>query len=280
MLSVGGTVVSSLGSDNGPEGQDGGGPLPTFDELTADYSSSTDGGLFPPTVNGSESLDSWIMNNDPTLFGDSDHVGGFSVKASGLWLLVPSNPSEDRPGKGGSNCSSDDSIAGVGRCEMEGDLSFLITTSLGAGSDGADQSGPQSLNLAGLNAPFGGSFLSGNYLNAQQIFEMIAAQNSFAMTWPWGMIQGAFPPPCVACDVTPPVVDDSFAPASDFVIRGGSLSSDTPPDPPGGGSLPNIGNARPAIAVPEIPPPAMLLIGFAGLALIGRRRLWGSTRLG
>ena len=86
-----------------------------------------------------------------------------------------------------------------------------MTTSPGAGPDGADQFG--SPNLPDPNPPFGG-----NYLSAKQILglEMIAAQNSFAMTSPWGVIQGTFPPACDACDVMPPVVDDAFAPASDF----------------------------------------------------------------
>jgi hypothetical protein len=281
LFSGGRTVVSSLGSENGPEGQDGGGPLPTpFDELTADYSSSTDGGLFPSTVN-SESLDSWIMNNDPTLFVGSDHVGGFSVNASELWLLLPSNPSVHRTGSRAS-CSSDESIAAVGRCVMDGDLSSPIATSPGAGSDPGGEPPPQIPNLPGSNPPFGG----GAFPSANPIFgsEMIAAQSSFAMTSPSGVIQGTFPPAC--CDVTPPIVDGASAPTSDFGNPNGFPNFDPPPnfspppDPTGTGSLASIGDPQPAPSVPEIPPPAMLLIGFAGLALIGRRRPWRSVRLG
>ena len=103
-------------------------------------------------------------------------------------------------------------------------------------------------------------------------------QNGFAMTWPSGGIQGTFSPAC--CDVTLPVVVGSFAPAFDFVNPGGSLNPDPPPDPPDGGFVVSIGVTRSATSVPEIPPMAMMLIGFAGLALIGSGRLSRSARLG
>ena len=204
-LSVGGKFVSSLGSDIGapPDGQDGGGP---DYELNADYSSSTlDAGLFPATVTDFESVDSPILN-DPILFGDSDLAGGFSVDAFGLLSLGLSNldPPEDPMRKRGSTqCSSDGRVIS---CATEED--FFVTTSQGAGSDGADQFGPQNSNLPGLNAPFGGG-----YLSAVQIWslEMMAAQNSFAMAWLWDTTQGTFLPTCGACDVSPPVVDDAFA---------------------------------------------------------------------
>jgi hypothetical protein len=252
--------VSSLGSDNGPGGQVGAGPLPTaFDDLNADYSTSTPGDLFPATVmTGFEYVDPLIMSNDPTLFDDSDHVGGFSVNASGLWLLFPKNPPEDPSGRRAS-CSSDESIAAVGRCVMEGELSSLIATSPGAGSDPGDGPAQQIRSLPGSNPPFGG---------AMQMLrpEMIPAQNSFAMTWPSGVIQGTFPPAC--CDVTAPVFDDAFAPASELVNLNGLTA-----DPLFGGTLGDL-SVTPATSIPEIPPTAMLLIGFAGLALVGWRPLW------
>jgi hypothetical protein len=256
--------------------------LPTsFDYESANYSSSTLDGLFPTTtVTGFGSVDSWIMN-DPTLFGDSDYVGGFSVNAFGPWSLRPSNfgPSEDRPRKGGS-CASDGTSSAVHRCETEEDLSSLIATSPGAGSDGGMQPAQQSSNLPSSNLPVGGN-------NPSARFEITAAQNSFAMTWPSGAIQGTFPlacdacdvtPPvvlaCDACDVTPPVVNDAFAPASDFVNLTGPTTA-----PLFGATLGDL-SVTPATSIPEIPPTAMLLIGFAGLALVGRRPLWRSARLG
>jgi hypothetical protein len=265
-------VVSSLGSENGPEGQVGAGPLPTaFDDLNADYSTSTPGDLFPATVmTGFEYVDPLIMSNDPTLFDDSDHLGAFSVNASGLWLLFPSNPPEE-PSRRRASCSSDESIAAVGRCVMEGDLSSPIATSPGAGSDPGNEPAQQIPSFPGSNPPFGG---------AMQMLrpEMIPAQDSFAMTWPSGVIQGTFPAACVACDVTSPV-DDSFTPASDFVNPNESPNSGPAPIPLGGFlSYPTATGQGPA--VPEIPQWVMLLIGFAGLALIGRRRLWRSARFG
>jgi hypothetical protein len=246
--------------------------LPTsFDyELNADYSSSTlEGGLFPATVTGFGSVDSLILN-DQTLFGDSDHAGGFSVNASGAWSFGLSNldPSEDRTGKRGLHCSRDGSSAGVIRCE---------TTSSSAGPDGADPFGNQSPNLPGANAPFGGASLSPQRMLG---LDMTAAQNNFAMTSPGGVIQGTLPPACGACEVTPPVVDGANAPASDFGNPAGIPNSYQPPDPTGGGSLANFDTARPAASIPEIPPPAMLVIGFAGLALIHSRRRWRLARLG
>ena len=281
-LSVGGKIVSSLGSDfrPSPDRPDGGGPLPTsFDyELNADYSSSTlEGGLFPPTVDFGP-VDSQILN-DQTLFGDSDHAGGFSVNRFGSWWLGPSDldPSQGRSGKKGSGqCSSDGSIAGFISCDEE-DLGSFMTTSSGAGSDAGYLSGIQNPIFPGASAPAGGASL-----RPQQIFtfEMMTAQKSFATTWPWGAIEGTFSSAYGVGDVTPPVVDDANAPASDFGNSGGSSNSDPPPDPTGNSPLANIDRALPAPSVPEIPPPAMLLIGFAGLALLGSRRLRRSARLG
>jgi hypothetical protein len=231
--------------------------------VNADYSSSTVDG-FPAAVTGSGSVDfdSWIMN-EPTLLGDSDHAGGFSVNRSGFWSFGPSNlyPPEDRPGKGGSHCSSDGSTTGVSQCEKKEELSSLSTTSSGAGSDGGYQPAQQIPNFPGSNPPVGGAY--------PLRLEMMPAQNSFAMTWPSGAIQGTLPLACDACDVTPPVVDDAFAPASDFVNLNGPTT-----DPLFGGTLGDLG-VTPATSIPEIPPTAMLLIGFAGLALVGRRRLGG-----
>ena len=279
-LSVGGKIISSLGSDIGapPDGQDDAGPLPTpFGyESNADYSSSTlDVGLFPATVTDFGSVDSMIWN-DPTIFGGGDQAAGFDffVNASGSWSSGLSNidPSEDRTGKTGSHCSNDGSTAGVIRCETEENLGSFMTTSPGAGSDAADQSGLRSSNFPSPNPPFGGAYLGALGL------EMIAAQNGFAMAWPSGTIQGTLLPTCDACDALPPVVDGAFAPASDFGNPNGSPNFNPTAYPLIGGTLGDLG--VPATSIPEIPPTAMLLIGFAGLALAGRRRLWGSARPG
>jgi hypothetical protein len=279
-LSGGGNIMSSVGSDNGPDDQGGDRPLPTqFDEFNADYSSFTLDGLFPVFLTGSESIDSQIMNGQ-TLFGDSDYFGDFFVNPSGSSPLGLSivHPLEDRPGRGGSRCSSDGTSNAVHRCqtEEEEDPSFLIAPSAGGAPDADYQPAQQSLNFPGSNPPFGGS---GAFPGANPIpsLEMIAAQNSFAMTWPSGVIQGTFPPAC--CDVTLPVVVGSFAPVSAFVNPGGSLNPDPPSDPPDGGFVVSISVTQSA-TVPEIPPIAMLLIGFAGLALIGSGRLSRSVRLG
>ena len=241
--------------------------------MSADYSSSVlDGSLFPATVTDFGSVDLLVLN-DPMLFGDGD---GFAVNESGYWSLGPWNldiASENWTRKRSwAHCLGDGSSSGAIRCEIDEDLGSFMTTSSGAGSDGADQSGPQSPNLLGPNAPFGGANLS-----AEQILslEMIAARNSFAMAWPSDVIQGAFPPTCGACDVTPPVVAGAFAPASDFVNPNGSPDFDPTADPLFSASFGDPSVTQQGPSIPEIPPQAMLLIGFAGLALVGRRRLWG-----
>jgi hypothetical protein len=267
--SGGGNIISSVGSDNGPDGQDGGEPLPMpFNELNADYSSFTLDGLFPTALTGSEFVNSLIMNGQ-ILFGDSDSFSGLSVNAFGSSSLGLSifHPLEDRTGKRGSGgCSSDGSSVGVGRC-MEGDLSSLMPASQVTGSDAGYEPAQQSSNFPGSNAPFGG-----NSLSASQILEMTAAQNCFPMTSPWGMIQGTFPSAC--CDVTPPVVDGAFTAAGDFGNPNESQNSGPAPIPLGDSpSYPAWTGQGPGSVVPEIPQWAMLLIGFAALALVGRRRL-------
>jgi hypothetical protein len=261
--SGGGNIMSSVGSDNGPDDQGGGGPLPTqFDELNADYSSFTLDGLFPVFLTGSESVDSQIMN------GDSDHLGDFFVNPFGSSPLGLSifHPLEDRPGKGGSHCSSDGSQSGV-QCELEGDPSSLIAGSTGAGSDAGDEPPQQIPNFSSPNAPIGENDLSS---------KMTTAQNSFVMAWQWDVTHGIFPPACCAFDVTPPVVDGVPDVTSDVV----SPPSDFAPIPPGVTSGNSDGTVSPPPSVPEIPAPAMLLIGFGGLALVGWRRLRGSGAAG
>jgi hypothetical protein len=272
-LSVGGKIVSSLGADLGaPDGQDGGRPLPAPSDygLNADDSPSAFGsGLFPETVMDFGSVDSLIMNGQ-TLFGDSDYAGGFSVGAFGSWSLRLSNldPSPDRARETGSHCSSDGLTAGVIQCEAEEDLGSFITTSTGAARDAGGPSGLQSPNLPDADAPSGGASLS-----PQQIvtLEMIAAQKSFATTSPSGVIQGTVPPACGDCGSTQPAVDGPLAPTFDFVDLSGNPNSASSADPLVSAMLGNSVWTQPATSVPEIPAPAMLLIGFGGLALLGRR---------
>ena len=268
-LSVGGKVVPSLGD------ADLGAPPAWQGELTADYSSSTlDGGLFPATVTDSGSVDALIMN-DPVIFGDSDHGSGFGggfdffVSASwSSWSLTPSNfdPSPDRPRTPGSHCSSNGSTGAVIQCETEDDQGSFMTTSSGAGSDAAGQSGLWSSPNFPASAPFGGAYLS------EPGLEMIAVQNNFIITSAGGATQGTLPPTCDACDAWPPVVG-ALAPP-DFVSPNGSSPNSDPTAPLFGTMLSDSIGTQPATSVPEILPTAMLLIGFAGLALVGRRRLW------
>jgi hypothetical protein len=260
-----GNIISSVGSDNGTEGQDGAGPLPTFDDLKADYSSSTVDPLFPAWVtnSGSADFDSWV--NEQTLFGDNDYAGGLFVNVFGSRSLGLSSfaSSDHRSGNGGSGgCSSDGSIAGVEGCERKEELSSLIAGSPGVGSDAGYQPAQQIPNFPGSNPFFGGAHPSVSQIPG---FEMI--QNSFAMTWPSGVIQGTFPPGC--CDVTLPVVG---APTSD-------VSSNSGPETVQPVLSNSVGTGQGPV-VPEIPQWAMLLIGFGGLALVGWRRLRGSGGAG
>jgi hypothetical protein len=257
-------LISSLGAEAGTPADDQNGAGPDY-ELSADYSSSTlDGARFPATVTDFGSVDSLIQSGW-MLFGDGDHADGFNFAPSGYGLSGPSNIdmfAEDGPRRrGSSHCLGDGSAAGVVRCETENDLGSFVTTNSGA----ADQFGHQSSNPPGPNAPMGGGYLSAAQILA---LEMIAAQNSFAMTWPWGAIQGTFPSDCGSCGVTPPLVGAS---TSDFVDTNWNPNSDPPLGIAVGIPLPP--------AVPEIPQWAMLLVGFGGLALLGRRRLRRSAHL-
>ena len=102
---------------------------------------------------------------------------------------------------------------------------------------------------------------------------MTTAQNGFVMAWQWDVTHGIFPPACCAFDVTPPVLDGVLDVTSDVV----SPPSDFAPIPPG---VTFDVTVSPSSSIPEIPAPAMLLIGFGGLALVGWRRLRGSGAAG
>lgn len=199
------------------------------------------------------------------LFGDGDHATGFNFAASGYGLSGPSNldmfAEDGTSGRGSSHCSSDGTLASVVRCVAVEDLGSFVTTNSGAGQDAGSPFGQQS---SGPDAPIGGTHLS-----PQQLLEMLAAQYSFAMSWQWGAIQGTFPPG----DATPPVVGPS---TSDFVNLNWSPNLVSPPVT----TSVVVGTSQRAAVVPEIPQWTMLLIGFGGLALVGRRRLRRSARLG
>jgi hypothetical protein len=271
-LSVGGKIISSLGADPGalPDSQEGGRPLSASSDYgsSTDYSSSTlDGGLFPETVMDFGSIDQRIMNGK-AFFGDSDYASGFSVGAFGSLSLRLSNldPSPDRARETGSDCSSDGLTAGVVQCEAEEDLGSFITTSTGAAPDAGGPVGLQSPNLPNADAPSGGASLSPQQI---VILEMIAAQKSFATTSPSGVIQGTVPPACGDCGLTQPAVDGPLAPTFDFIDLSRNPNSASTVYPLFSATLGDSVGTQPV--VPEIPAPAMLLIGFGGLALLGRR---------
>lgn len=204
------------------------------------------------------------------LFGDSNQAAGLNFAASGFRTSGPSSYdmfSEDRAGRrGSSHCSRDGSSAGVVHCETVDALGSSVTTnSLSeAKPDTGYPYGDQSWDPLVPNGPLGGGYLSPAQIMQIIELEKIAAQDGFAMTWPWGAIQGTFPPDCGACNATPPVVGAS---TSDFADTSWSPNSDPTSVPT---SWTSVGAPLPP-AVPGIPQWAMLLIGFGGLALIGRR---------
>jgi hypothetical protein len=252
-LSVGGKTVSSP-IDVGP-------PPDAQDELHANYFSSTLDGLFPTTVMDFGPANSPVLN-DPVLFGDSAGGSDFFGGPFGSWSLVPSDfdaPVEDdpTPRSGSGSCSSSDgSTISVIRCETEEALGPFMTTS--AGSDGDNQSAQQGSLFPGPSAPFGGAYLPQQILGV----EMIAAQNNFTITSAGDATQGTLLPP----------VDVAPAPY-DFVNTNGITPNSDPTAPLLSTTLGDLAMTRPATSVPEIPPTAMMLIGFAGLAFAGRRRL-------
>jgi hypothetical protein len=140
-----------------------------------------------------------------------------------------------------------------------------MTTS--GGSDDDNQSAQQGSLFPGLSAPFGGAYLppsapfGGAYL-PQQILgvEMIAAQNNFTITSAGDATQGTLPPP----------VDVAPAPY-DFVKTNGITPNSDPTAPLLSTTLGDLVMTQPATSVPEIPPTAMMLLGFAGLGFAGYR---------
>jgi hypothetical protein len=256
------------------------GPLPDGqDELHADYSSSTLDGLFPTTAMDFGPANSLVLN-DPVLFGDSAGGSDFFGGPFGSWSLVPSDfdaPVKDdpTPRSGSGSCSSSDgSTIGVISCETEEALGPFMTTS--GGSDGDNQSAQQGSLFPGPSAPFGGAYLppsapfGGAYLPPsapfgeaylpQQILsvEMIAAQNNFTTTSAGDATQGTLPPP----------VDVAPAPY-DFVNTNGTTPNSDPTAPLLSTTLGDLVMTQPATSVPEIPPTAMMLLGFAGLGFAG-----------
>jgi hypothetical protein len=233
--------------------------------LHENYSSSTLDGLFPTTV-----MDFGPANlpvpNDPVLFGDGAGGSDFFGGPFGSWSLVPSDfdvPGKDdpTPRSGSGSCSSSDgSTSGVIRCETEEALGPFMTTS--AGSDGDNQSAQQGSLFPGPSAPFGGGYLPQQILGV----EMIAAQNNFTITSAGDATQGTLPPP----------VDVAPAPY-DFVNTDGITPNPDPTAPLLSIPLGDLVLTQPA-SVPEIPPTAMMLLGFAGLAYAGYRRARGSPR--
>ena len=259
-LSVGGKTVSSpIDVGPPPDGQD---------ELHADYSSSTLDGLFPTTVMDFGPANSPVLN-DPVLFGDSADGSDFFGGPFGSWSLVPSDfdaPGKDdpTPRRGSGSCSSSDgSTSGVIRCETEEALGPFMTTSVG--SNGDNQSAQQGSLFPGPSAPFGGAYLPQQILGV----EMIAGRNNFTTTSAGDATQGTLPPP----------VDVAPAPY-DFVNTNGITPISDPTAPLLSIPLGDLVMTQPAPSVPEIPAPAMLLIGFGGLALVGWRRLRGSGGAG
>jgi hypothetical protein len=238
-LSVGGKAVPSLGD------ADLGAPPAWQGELNADYSSSTlDGGLFPATATDSRSVDALIMN-DPVIFGDSDHGGGFGfgffVRAPSAWFGLPNvDPSPDRTRKGGSHCESDGSTSSVIRCEIE-------EGAQGAGSDAGYSPAQQ-------GSPFDRAYLP------QQISGLgMTAQNNFTIISAGDATQGTRPP-----------VADTLARVPAFA----STTSDLASGPLSVATLGDSIGIQPAAAVPEIPIWAMLLGGFSlmGAASLFRPR--------
>ena len=147
-----------------------------------------------------------------------------------------------------------------------------MTTSSGAGSDLAGRSELRSSPNFPASAPLGGAYPS------EPGLEVMAVHNNFIITSAGGATQGTLPPTCDACDASPPVVGGLALP--DFVSPNVSSPNSDPTAPLFGTMLSDSMGTQPATSAPEIPPTVMLLIGFAGLALLCSRRRWKSARRG
>ena len=262
LLSVGGRFVPIVGAGLEPSqgGQvDPGRPATAFDyNLSEDYYSSAPDAI-PAAVKDFGAVDAFIQT-DLMLNGAGDStitepVGatGYSATIHGS-LPVALSARTVSPRRFHASCSGDGSTSAVTICqlsEVQSAIGLPAGGETGSSGDyriGSQSFGPVSNSMPSLGAPGG----------------------------PIDIAKATFSAPLVYFSLATAVTNQVL----DVVIPNVDSNSDPNVDTPAGLGIGDITNSAPTPSVPEIPAPAMLVIGLGGIALAGRLRLRPSARFG
>jgi hypothetical protein len=260
LLSVGGRFVPIVGAGLEPsqEGQvDPGRPATAFDyNLSEDYYLGAPDAI-PAAVKDFSAVDAFIQtdlmfNGAGDMITDPVGATGYSATIHGS-LPVALSAGTVSPRRFHASCSGDGSTSAVIICRLS-EIQSAIGTAAGGetGSSGDYRSGnqsfgPTSTSMSALGAPGG----------------QIGIATATA--------------PLVYFSVASPAVTNQVL---DVVIPNVDSNSDPIVDTPAGLGIGDTTNGAPTPSVPEIPAPAMLVIGLGGIALAGRLRLRTSARFG
>ena len=264
LLSVGGRFVPIAGAGLEPsqEGQvDPGRPATAFDyNLSEDYYSGAPDAI-PAAVKDFSAVDAFIQTDlmlngagDSTI---TDPVGGFAYWTR-MYGSLPLGLEVDHvsPNRFHASCSGDVSTSAVMICRLS-----EIQSAIGSAAGGETAS-------------------SGDYRSGNQSFGPVG--NSMrSLGAPGGQIgiaTATFSAPLVYFSVASPAVTNQVL--DDVVIPNVDSNYHPNVDTPAGLGIGDITNSAPTPSVPEIPAPAMLVIGLGGIALAGRLRLRPSARFG
>jgi hypothetical protein len=267
LLGVQGSFVPIVGAGLEPSQEvqvDPGTSGTAFDYSLSVYYYSGAPDAIPPTVNNSDAVET-IIQSEFMLNGAGDMMTG-SVGATGYWpTLYGSSPlalsavteSLTRPR---ASCSSDGSTSAVTLCVILEDRIDGLPTDGGSGAQAAYQSGQQSFGSVGAASPGFG-----------------------APTWPRKIVNATLSTAPIyfslASEVTLPVFTAVSPPVLDLVIPYVNSNSGPAAYPPSVGPV-IVGGTSNTPSVPELPVPALFVIGLVGIALARRVSLRPSARFG
>ncbi len=270
LLGAQGNFVPIVGAALEPSQEvqvDPGTPATAFDYSLSEYNYSGAPDAIPPTVINSDAVET-IIQNEFMLNGAGDMMTD-SVGATGYWpTLYGSSPlalsavtaSPTRPR---ASCSNDGTTSAVTLCvinEERIDLGLPADGDTGEPQD-AYQSGQQNFGSEGAASPGRG-----------------------AATWPPKIVNATLSTApiyfSVASDVTLPVFTTVSSSVFDFVIPNVNSNSGAIVDAPPVGQVFGDGPQSTTPSVPELPAPALFVIGLGGIALARRLRLRPSARFG
>lgn len=237
------------------------------------------GSAFPATVEDFAPVET-IIEKDLLFLGTSDSLAWTPIDASDPWPTIPVSSDFDplsgplsrvrHKRRGLAICSGDGSSIAVMRCEASEDSMSTTATDNGADSDDVYQPLRQGLSFAigggQIGWPGGGAAAS------------VAWGTGAALPLPDVFYAAAGASAPLSAEAPPAA--DAIMPAPDLEIPDGSVDAGEGADP---FTIAQLAGALPsgplASSVPEVPLPAMLMIGFGGLALVRRRRLFSPARL-